>query len=497
MTASHHGAVSTRAHHVIVSGAGPVGLTLAIELARRDVDFVLIDKAPHSFAGSRGKGIQPRTLEVFEDLGVLDRMVAAGGRYPPQRVHTEDGPVDRHIMEHQDPVPAEPYRTPLMLPQFRTESLLRDRLAELGHAPRYQHELLHFDQADDAVTARIGTPDGTTTVRAAYLIGADGGSSMVRKALGIGFPGRTLGVRAFVADVHADGLSADAWHMWNEGTPRQIAMCPLAGTDLFQCQGGAPLEGDVDVSAAGLTAMLCERTGHDGVVVRDVRWSSVYLMGARLADAFRGGRVFLAGDAAHVHPPTGGQGLNTGIQDAYNLGWKLAAVLGGAPGALLDSYEVERRPIAESVLGLSTRLLREAVRRGMSRGREAQQLDLGYPLSPLTGPGDLAGYRAPDAPLTGAGGQPVRLFHLMAGPWWTLIGHEVRDVPAPRAGLRVHTTGVRGEIVDSGGHLRDAYALSPGDWVLIRPDGYVALVTADLTTVESYLNQAGMHRPQR
>ncbi|MFC7383685.1 FAD-dependent monooxygenase [Sphaerisporangium rhizosphaerae] len=133
MTASHQGTVSTHAHHVIVSGAGPVGLTLAIEPARRDVDFLLIDKAPHPFAGSRGKGIQPRTLEVFEDLGVLDRMVAAGGRYPPQRVYTEDGPVDRHIMEHQDPVPAEPYRTPLMLPQFRTESLLRDgRGAERG-----------------------------------------------------------------------------------------------------------------------------------------------------------------------------------------------------------------------------------------------------------------------------------------------------------------------------------------------------------------------------
>lgn len=130
---------------VIISGAGPAGLTLAIELARRDVDFVLIDKASHPLIGSRGKGIQPRTLEVFEDLGVLDRMVAAGGEYPLQRVYTEDGPVDRRVMEHQDPAPAEPYRNALMLPQFRTESVLRDRLAELGHAPRYQYELLSFD----------------------------------------------------------------------------------------------------------------------------------------------------------------------------------------------------------------------------------------------------------------------------------------------------------------------------------------------------------------
>ncbi|GIH19307.1 FAD-dependent oxidoreductase [Rugosimonospora africana] len=481
---------------VIISGAGPAGLTLAIELARRDVDFLLIDKAPGPFIGSRGKGIQPRTLEIFEDLGVLDRMVAGGGEYPAQRVYTDDGPVDRHVMERQDPSPAEPYRNPLMLPQFRTESVLRDRLAEFGHAPRYRHELLDFEDAGGGVTARFGTPDGESTARVAYLVGTDGGSSLVRKTLAIGYPGKTLGVRAFVADVHVDGLCSDAWHTWHEGTPRQIAMCPLAGTDLFQFQGGVPLDGEVDTSADGLTTMLRERTGSAGIVVRDVRWASVYLMGARLADAYRAGRVYLAGDAAHVHPPTGGQGLNTSIQDAYNLGWKLASVLRGAPESLLDSYEQERRPIAESVLGLSTRLLDEAARRGMRRDREAQQLDLGYPLSPLAGPGELAGYRAPDAPLTGAGGQPVRLFQLLAGPQWTLVGYGVPGTPQPRAGLRVHTTGLHGDIVDSGGHLRSAYALSPGDWVLVRPDGYVALVTADFVTVESYLDRVGLFQPR-
>ncbi|WP_431933524.1 FAD-dependent oxidoreductase [Nonomuraea jabiensis] len=477
---------------VIICGAGPTGLVLAIELARRGVDFLLVDKAARPFAGSRGKGIQLRTLEVFEDLGVLDRMVAAGGPYPPQRLYAEDGPIDRRIMEHQEPTPAEPYRDGLMLPQFRTETILRERLAELGHSVRYGHELLGFDQDGSGVVARIGQ----ATVTARYLVGADGGSSVVRKTLGIGYPGRSLGIRAFVADVRADGLPADVWHTWNEGTLRQIAMCPLAGTELFQCQGGLPPEGEVDLSAAGLTAMLADRTGDGGIVVREVGWASVYMMGARLADAYRGGRVFLAGDAAHVHPPTGGQGLNTSIQDAYNLAWKLAAVLRGAPEAMLDSYEAERRPIAESVLGLTTRLLDEAERRAMRRGRDAHQLDLGYPLSPLTGPGPMAGYRAPDAPLTGAAGRPVRLFQLLAQPCWTLIGYEVPDVPAPRAGLSIHTAGKRGDLVDDGGHLRQAYGLSPGDWVLIRPDGYIALTSTDPADVETYLDQVGLRRSQ-
>jgi 2-polyprenyl-6-methoxyphenol hydroxylase-like FAD-dependent oxidoreductase len=462
---------------VIISGAGPAGLTLAIELARRNVDFLLIDKAPQPFAGSRGKAIQPRTLEVFEDLGVLDKMVAAGGEFPVQRVHAADGVVDRRIMEHQEPTPAEPYRNPLMLPQFQTETILRDRLAEFGQAPVYAHELQDFTQAEDGVTVRIND----RVVEASYLVGCDGGSSPVRKALGIGYPGKSLGIRAFVADVRIETLPADAWHIWHEGNPtRQISMCPLAGTDLFQCQAGLPLEGDPDLSAAGLTAMLRDRTGRPDLEIEDVRWASVFTMGARLADHFRSGRVFLAGDAAHTHPPTGGQGLNTSIQDAHNLAWKLAA----AQDTLLDSYESERRPIAESVLGLSTRLLDEATKRGMTRGRETQQLDLGYPLSPLNGPGPDSGYRAPDAPLIGAAGQPVRLFQLLAGPHWTLLGHEVASTLSPRPGLHIHTTGPRGDLV---GHL----SMAPGEWRLVRPDGYLALTTTDLGAIETYLDKHG------
>ena len=319
-----------------------------------------------------------------------------------------------------------------------------------------------------------------------YLVGADGGRSFVRHALDIGFPGKTLGVRAVVADVVLTGLGRDAWHRFNEGSmERQMSLCPLAGTELFQLQAPIPLEGDVDLSAEGLTGMVAERTGRDDIAIRSVSWASAFNMNARLADRYRVGRVFLAGDAAHTHPPTGGQGLNTSVQDAYNLGWKLAAVLGGAPDALLDSYEEERRPIAASMLGLATKLLDAAKRGEMRRGREVHQLDLGYPESSLAlekperSGGLLAGDRAPDAPIRGAAGQPTRLFELFKGADWTLLGYEVERNLVRAAPEAAHPhVGPRGDIVDEGGHLRDAYALLPGDWVLVRPDGYIGAIVS-------------------
>ncbi len=224
-------------------------------------------------------------------------------------------------------------------------------------------------------------------------------------------------------------------------------------------------------------------------------------MNARLADRYRVGRVFLAGDAAHVHPPTGGQGLNTSIQDSYNLGWKLAAVFAGAPDALLDSYEEERRPIAADMLGLSTRLLDAAKRGDIRRGRDVQQLDLGYPGAslalerPTRNTGLLAGDRAPDAWLRGAAGHSVRLFDLLRGTHWTLIGHEVdRTLVTPRAGLHIHILGPRGDIIDDAGHLHDAYALAAGNWVLIRPDGYVGAIVSsqEIGALKAYFPAMGL-----
>jgi len=494
---------SQLATDVLICGAGTAGLTLAIDLARRGVSFRLIEKGATPFAGSRGKGIQPRTQEVFEDLGILDKVVARGGNYPRQRLHREDGSyVESDLSGPDEASPAEPYQQPLMLPQFLTEQIMRERLNELGYQVQFGCELLGFEQDASGVTATLSGPRGPQIVRARYLVGADGGRSFVRKTLGVGFPGKTLDVRAIVADVTLTGLDRDAWHQFNDGDmQRMVAICPLAGTDLFQIQ--APIQPDeqADLSAQGLTTLVSRRTGRSDIIVHAVSWASDYQMSARLAERYRVDRVCLVGDAAHVHPPTGGQGLNTSVQDAYNLGWKLAAVLRGAPDSLLDSYEAERRPVAESVLGLSTRLLKDQKPGGMRRGRETRQLDIGYMESPLAieppqrNTGIRAGQRAPDGPLRGAAGQPSRLFQLFKGGHWTLLVHaEQQDRPRPRAGLHVHAIGPKGDVIDAWGHIQDAYGLASGECALIRPDGYVGAIgnTDSVAELEVYLDRMGV-----
>ncbi|WP_431256782.1 FAD-dependent oxidoreductase [Roseateles chitinivorans] len=517
-----NGSILPGTTQVLIVGAGAAGLTLAIDLARRGVDFQLIEQASQPFHGSRGKGIQPRTQEVLEDLGLLDRLVAAGGPYPPQRHHAADGRFTETAFETSPPTPAEPHQMALMVPQFLTEAAMRERLAELGHAPRHGCALVDFEQDEEGVTARVAVATGETTpgggprqerMRARYLVGADGGRSDVRKQLGIDFPGRTLGVRAVVADVTLGGLPRDAWHQFNDGSmERQLALCPLAGTALFQLQAPVPLEGEIDLGIDGLNALVRDRAGRDDIRIESVSWASAYNMNARLADRYRVGRVFLVGDAGHIHPPTGGQGLNTSVQDAYNLGWKLGAVLRGAPDSLLDTYEEERRPVAEGMLKLSTRLLDAAKRGDNRRGREVHQLDIGYPQSSLAlevperGQGLQAGDRAPDAHLRRAAGQGTRLFELFKGPHWTLLGYGMSwssrsDVPA-RAGLRIHAIGDPGDAgnvtdyLDEHGDFREAYAPQAGDWILVRPDGYVAafVSSGQLDALERFMNACGLPR---
>jgi 2-polyprenyl-6-methoxyphenol hydroxylase-like FAD-dependent oxidoreductase len=439
---------------------------------------------------------------VFEDLGILDRIVSVVGLSAPRvRTYRADGScTEARIGEPQEPKPAEPYQATVISPQFLTEAVMRERLAELGRRAEFGRELKGFEQDGEGVTARIVGAGGEETVKARYLVGTDGGRSFVRRALDVGFPGESLGVRFFCADVILEGLDSDVWHQFNVfGSEQWLVVAPLRGTDLFQLQGPVPLEGEVDLSAEALGEMVATRTGRNDILIRSISWASAYATSARLADRFQVGRVFLAGDAAHTHSPTGAQGLNTSLQDAYNLGWKLAAVLSGAPEALLATYEEERRPIAAGMLGLSTKLLRQATTR---RGREVHQLDLAYSGSSLAletperRAGVRAGDRAPDAPVRGAAGQPTRLFNLFQGPHWTLLGYETdrRSPIAPRPGLRIHLVGLRGDIIDDGGHVRDAYGLSPGDWVLVRPDGYVGTIVsgAEVSALDPYLARVGV-----
>jgi 2-polyprenyl-6-methoxyphenol hydroxylase-like FAD-dependent oxidoreductase len=420
---------------VLICGAGAAGLSLAIDLARRGVDFRLIEKAETPFQGSRGKGVQPRSQEIFEDYGIVDRLFATGGSYPPIRGYSPDGSfVDSPLSDAPGPTPAEPYYVPLMVPQFLTEAVMRERLAELGHRPEFGRELTGFSQDNEGVTAQVGNE----IVRARYLVAADGGRSFIRHELGIDFPGETLGARAIVADVGLEGLSTDAWHRFGLG-PGQVSLCPLAGMPLFQIQAPVPLEGDVDVSAAGLTALATERTGRD-ITVHSVAWASVYSMSARLADRYQVGRVFLAGDAGHTHPPTGGQGLNTSLQDSYNLGWKLAAVLGGAPEKLLTTYDEERRPIAAGMLGMTERLLVEMKTGSNSaRPRDAAvgpriRRDVAGVAVPRTG--GLAGWRPGSGRADAQRGRPGD------APVFGVPGSAL-DITRVRSGSRCHHAAVR------------------------------------------------------
>ncbi|MFC9895813.1 FAD-dependent monooxygenase [Nocardia sp. NPDC127579] len=464
---------------VLVVGAGPTGTTLALELARRGRPVRLIDQADDFFAGSRGDGIQPRTLEVFDELGVLDAVLAAGGPPPVMRAHLGGEFVgERRMAEPVEPTPAVPYPNLWVLGQSRTEAILRDRLAEFGVRVELGTTLADFTQDTDGVTATL---DNGEIVRVAYLIGADGGRSTVRRTLGIPFEGSTHGsIRMLLGDVRADPLDHDHgyWFAADAAHPMAgIALSPLPGGRHFQF--AAPLAADLEPTLATLQAQLDRAAARTDITLTDLTWSTVWRPNIRLAQRFRDGRVFLAGDAAHVHPPTGGQGLNTGIQDAYNLGWKLAAALAGDE-SWLDSYESERRTVAARVLGMSTELLDKLVDGAddaMRRGPETRQLDLSY----RTGHGALVtGDRAPDAPLKDAAGQPVRLFDLFRGPHATLLcfgetgalpvesGVEAYAVLRPGAG----STGRH--VIDVDGHAYAAYHAQDGDIVRIRPDGYLS-----------------------
>ncbi|GAA2499426.1 FAD-dependent monooxygenase [Nocardia seriolae] len=476
---------------VLIAGAGPTGLTLTIELARRGIAIRVVDKAEEFFAGSRGDGIQPRTLEVFEDLGVLDAVLTQGAPQAPLLVHLDGQFVtERRMSAWREPSPEVPHPNPWVLAQADTEAVLRDRLAEFGVRVESGTALAEFEADADGVSATLEHAGATETVRVAYLVGADGGRSTVRKALGIAFEGSTdESIRMLLGDVRADALdhSVGYWFADSAAPMDGIALMPLPGGRKFQFATG--LAADSDTSLEVLQDYVTRRSGRTDIVLSDLTWSTVWRPNVRLAQHCRAGRAFLSGDAAHVHPPTGGQGLNTGVQDAHNLGWKLATALrepGPASEALLDTYETERRSVAARILGLSSALLDKTLNGDPdAMDREGtHQLDLSYRDPADTAEALRTGDRAPDAPLTDANGKSVRLFELFAGPHATLLlfgpGTE------PTGPIPVDTRIVRlvaaefasgdGELADSGGHARRAYGASDGTRILVRPDGYVGSI---------------------
>ena len=331
---------------VLIVGAGPTGLVLALWLAKQRVKVRIIDKTDGPGTTSRALAVQARTLELYRQLDLTEEVLAKGHKVPGINLWVEGEKKARVPFETiaEDLTPYGPF----IYPQDQHERLLIEHLEALGVSVERSTELLGFSEAGDHIVATVRRPDGQEeSCEASYLAGCDGARSIVRQAAGIGFPGGTYQQVFYVADVDASGPALDGELHVDLDEADFLAVFPLKG------EGRARLIGTVrDERAAHAEGLKFEDVSdraiqHMKVRVLTVNWFSTYRVHHRVTEHFRTGRVFLLGDAAHIHSPAGGQGMNTGIGDAINLAWKLKAVLAGqAPDALLDTYETERRAFA-------------------------------------------------------------------------------------------------------------------------------------------------------
>ena len=490
---------TTSTTDVLIVGAGPAGTALAIDLARRGVAVRLIDKAPHAFDGSRAKGIQPRTLEVLDDLGALPDVLDQGALYPRMGIHLGPLTVPFRMMAKGRRGPDVPFPDTWLIPQHSTDRALHARFESLGGRVDFGTELVDFTDHGTHVTARVTTADGGEDITVGYLVGADGGASGVRKVLGVEFSGVTDEAdRILIVDAAVSGgLSRKYWHVWPGLKGRFVGACPLPHSDTFQWMIRLSPDEQPPQDLAQINARIQAHTHNKRLTLHDIRWQSVFRPNIRLAQNYRRGRVLLAGDAAHVHTPAGAQGLNTGIGDAYNLGWKLGQVLAGADDRLLDTYEQERQPIAAGVLGLSTKKYEGIAKfdpSSIRRGKDEKQLGLTYhggPLAPLAADRTATlrvGDRAPNADVVDADGRRVRLSDAYRGPHFTAIAYGAYAADAlakldwPADGARLNRviidTDSKGDIpddvfTDPSGQFAEIYGLSRDTLLLIRPDGYI------------------------
>lgn len=487
---------------VLIVGAGPTGSALAIDLVRRGHSVRIVDKERAGFDGSRAKGIQPRTQEVFADLGVLDAVHAGGNTYPPMGIHLGPLTVPIRMSRLVAASSSVPFPNTWLIPQSRTNAALHARLDELGVVIDTGTAVRAVTQHDDHVVVDLEGDGRMSSVTARYVIGADGGASTVRKSQDIAFEGSTDDAdRMIIADIHTTGLSRNRWHIWPGVGGRFTGACPLPHSELFQWMIRLRADDDAILDHRHVIGLIRERVHSRTLTLGDISWVSLFRPNVRLAARYRERRVFLAGDAAHVHTPAGAQGLNTGVQDAYNLGWKLSQVLHGAPDALLDTYNDERRPIAAGVLGLSNKKYEGMGKLDPSsirRGDDEKQLTLTYRGGPLSVPTAStsalqAGDRAPDAWVRTDSGARVRLHSLIRGGDFTVLTYgpsavgDTQHVRWPARGAALHVLAIDpGDALigpatttasDAGRTVRRAYGISTDTTIVIRPDGYIAAIS--------------------
>jgi rifampicin monooxygenase len=463
---------------VIVVGGGPTGLMLAAELRLHGVEVVVLERDAEPTPIVRSLGLHARSIEVLDQRGLLERFRSLGRQYP---LRGSFAGILKPAPDRLDT--AHPYL--LGIPQTSTDRLLAEHAVEVGAELRRGCELTGLSQDADGVTAELA--DGTRP-RARYLVGCDGGRSTVRKLLGVAFPGEPATVETLLGElqVTADAATITALNEEVRKTQLRFGAMPL-GDGVHRI--AVPAEGIAEDRAVPPTLEEFKRqlqaTAGTDLGAHSPRWLSRFGDATRLADRYRLGRVLLAGDAAHIHPPTGGQGLNLGLQDAFNLGWKLAAEIDGwAPEELLDSYQTERRPVAADVLDntraqmelLSLEPGPQSVRRLMSRLMDFDDVNR-YLIEQTTAIGLRYDF----------------------GPGPELLGRRLRDIPLKHGRLYALMHAGRGLLLDQTGklsiagwgdridHVIDVSEELDVPAVLLRPDGHVAWAGEDQETLLTQL----------
>ncbi|MFI6027227.1 rifampin monooxygenase [Amycolatopsis magusensis] len=463
---------------VIIAGGGPTGMVLAAELRLHDVRVLVLEKEAEPPEFVRSLGLHTRSIELLDQRGLLERFLALGHTSPAGGFFAG---IDKPPPERLDT--AHPYI--LSLPQPITDRLLAEHAADAGAEIRRGCELVGLSQDDDGVTAELG--DGTR-LRSRYLVGCDGGRSTVRKLLGIGFPGEPARHETLLGEMAVTAPPEEVTAVVTEirRTLRGFGLGPI-GDGLYRVV--VPAEGvaedrSVQPALEDFRKQLRAVAGTD-FGVHSPRWLSRFGDATRQAERYREGRVLLAGDAAHIHPPLGGQGLNLGIQDAVNLGWKLAAEVGGwAPAGLLDSYHTERHPVAARVLDntraqgvlLSAEPHHQAVRRLVTELMRFEEVNR-YLTEKIT---------ALDVRYDFGEGHP-------------LVGRRLRDVPLKQGRLYELLHHGRGLLLDQTGalavtgwadrvdHVSDVSEELDVPAILLRPDGHVAWAGDDQEDLRAHL----------
>ncbi|MGA9494099.1 MAG: FAD-dependent monooxygenase [Mycobacterium sp.] len=506
---------------VIVVGAGPVGLVAGCELARRGVRVRVIDKLAQPTDQSRAVAVHARSLDMFDRMGIVDEMLATGIKAVAMQLYAGGRELFRVPLGEVDS--AFPFT--LTTAQTETERVLGERLQSLGVTVERGVELVALSQDDEGVHLTLQNGGSTERVSASWVIGADGAHSAVRKLVGTKLSGSFVGERFLLGDVEAEhSLDLEAMHTFfaPDGPVVVLPMRDARMRFLAEVHDAPGVAMNMNPTQDELQTILDQRIG--GIRLVRSHWLTSFEIHHARVPAYRWGRVFLAGDAAHIHSPAGGQGMNTGMQDVFNLAWKLAAVINGDAGdTLLDSYEAERAPVADSVIAFTNRLTKAGTLSGVPRrardvavrmlsrvpvarrvmAETAEETNLAYKHSPIA-----IGRRPRHAKV--AAGQHVphvgddavqKQFRAVCGP--QTLDHVLITVAAgqvaPAAGgagqVQVLVTaddapvaGYDTVIADPNGVVAQRFGLRNGGRALIRPDGYIGAIAKldDTTTIADY-----------